>query len=554
MPDFDPLFQSALQHHRSGNLPAAVSLYQQAAQLRPQSSAVHNNLSLAFKELGDAASSLASAQTAVNLAPTKPGLWTNLGNLYRDLQNLDAATDAFNRSLSLDPNNVAALNNLSLTLHDSGLIEEAVSTYRLAVAIDPTAVMAHSNLLYAMHFDPRFSAQDILHEHKIWAARHADPLTVSAPSHTNDLSPDRPLKIGYVSPHLYDHVVGRFMLPLLQNHDRDRFHISCYTDQFHDRDPIAQKLRSAAHTWRTTRGLSDEDLAHLIRQDQIDILVDLTMHMSGSRLLAFARKPVPVQVTYLAYASTTGLAAMDYRLTDPHLDPPGTDANYTEKSIRLPDSFWCYRPLNRDQKVAPLPALEEGYITFSALTNFCKINPQVLDLWARVMTALPGSRILMIAKKGSHRDRARSMFAQRGVGEERVEFLDYMPRAQYLETYNRIDIGLDTFPYNGHTTSLDCYWMGVPVVTLVGSTAVSRAGWCQLSNLGLTQLAAFTESDFVRIAATLAADLPHLAALRAELRPRMERSPLMDYVRFTRNIESAFRTAWRTWCAEKLPQ
>jgi len=549
MPDFDPLFQSALQHHRSGNLPAAVSLYQQAAQIRPQSSAVHNNLSLAYKELGNAPSALASAQTAVNLAPNKPGLWTNLGNLYRDLQNLDAATDAFNRSLSLDPNNVAALNNLALTLHDSGLIEEAVSTYRRAVAIDPTAVMAHGNLLYAMHFDPRFSAQDILHEHKIWAARHADPLTVSAPSHTNDLSPDRPLKIGYVSPHLYDHVVGRFMLPLLQNHDRDRFHISCYTDQFHDRDPIAQKLRSAAHTWRTTRGLSDEDLAHLIRQDQIDILVDLTMHMSGSRLLAFARKPVPVQVTYLAYASTTGLAAMDYRLTDPHLDPPGTDANYTEKSLRLPDSWWCYQPPDSAGHITPLPALTTNSITFSSLNTFAKVTPNALNTWAAILRAVPNSRLLLHARDGSHRQRTLNLFAREQISPDRVRFVSFLPLHDYFALYNQTDIALDPFPWAGGTTTFDALWTGVPVITLAGQTAVGRGGASILHNLGLTELIARDTNHYIAIATSLAADLPRLSALRQSLRPNLQSSAFTNAPKFVMKVESTYRHTWRTWCA-----
>jgi predicted O-linked N-acetylglucosamine transferase (SPINDLY family) len=265
-----------------------------------------------------------------------------------------------------------------------------------------------------------------------------------------------------------------------------------------------------------------------------------------------------VQVTFAGYPGSTGLSAIDYRLSDPYLDQPGMDETiYSEKTIRLPDSFWCYDPLDcGDIPVSPLPALSlskglesaDGVITFGCLNNFCKINDGVLTLWAAVLRQVKGSRLLLRAQPGSHRQRTVDRLSQDGIDPGRIEFVGHLPRRRYLELYHRIDLGLDSFPYNGHSTSLDSFWMGVPVVTLVGQRAVARAGWCQLSNLKLTELAADTPEQFVRIAVELALDLPRLAALRSTLRQRMERSPLMDAPKFARSIEASYRQMWRAWC------
>ena len=268
-------------------------------------------------------------------------------------------------------------------------------------------------------------------------------------------------------------------------------------------------------------------------------------------MLVFARQPAPVQVTFAGYPGTTGLSTIGYRLTDPYLDPPGLyDCCYSEESIRLPDSFWCYDPLDREPPVNSLPAAEKGYITFGCLNNFCKVNPVVLQLWARVLRAVDRSRLIILADKGIHRQHARKLLEDEGVAPDRVTFVGKQPHPLYLKYYHEIDIGLDTVPYNGHTTSLDSAWMGVPVVTLVGSTVVGRAGLSQLMNLGLPELIASSPEQYVQIAAELARDLPRLGRLRATLRERMEASPLMDAARFTRNIEAAYREMWRRWCAK----
>jgi predicted O-linked N-acetylglucosamine transferase (SPINDLY family) len=274
--------------------------------------------------------------------------------------------------------------------------------------------------------------------------------------------------------------------------------------------------------------------------------------------MALARKPVPVQVTFAGYPGTTGLQTIDYRLTDPYLDPPGqNDADYVEQSIRLPDSFWCYDPvamsigLTAPPDIGPLPARSAGHITFGCLNNFCKVNDGVLALWARVLLAVPTSQLLLSAQPGVSRQRVLARLAREGIEQNRVQFTAILPREQYLRQYHRIDVGLDTLPYNGHTTSLDAIWMGVPVVTLVGQTVVGRAGLSQCSNLGLKELVADTPEQFVQIAANLAGDLDRLEALLTTLRARMLQSPLTDAVGFTRNIEAAYRQMWRSWCADR---
>jgi predicted O-linked N-acetylglucosamine transferase (SPINDLY family) len=277
------------------------------------------------------------------------------------------------------------------------------------------------------------------------------------------------------------------------------------------------------------------------------------MHITTNRLLVFARKPAPVQITWLSYPGTTGLWAMDYRLTDPHLDPPGqNDAFYSETSVRLPDAFWCYDPLSDQPEVNDLPALQNGYFTLGCLNNFCKINDGVLASWAKILWQLPHSRLLLHAPPGSARDHVLGRLRNESISPGRVEFIGKQPRADYLGTYHRIDLCMDPWPCNGGTTSLDALWMGVPFITLVGNTTVGRAGWSLLCNLKLPELAARTPDEYVSLAVRLAGDLPRLRELRASLRARLCASPLMDAGRFARNIEQAYRQMWRAWCGNLM--
>jgi predicted O-linked N-acetylglucosamine transferase (SPINDLY family) len=269
--------------------------------------------------------------------------------------------------------------------------------------------------------------------------------------------------------------------------------------------------------------------------------------MDRNHMLAFARKPAPVQVTWLGYPGTTGLTTIDYRLSDPMLDPGFDDAYYSEKTVRLPTSFWCYDPLTKKPAVNELPALTNGYITFGCLNNLSKVTDRTIELWANAMLATPDSRLLLLAPEGSARQRALGLLEKRGFPRDRIEFVHWMPRPEYLETYHRIDICLDPYPCPGHTTSMDSLWMGVPVVNLPGSTAIARGGVSILTNIGLPNLIAQSEEHYISIASELAADLPHLSELRRTLRHRMESSPLMDAPRFAKDFETALNEMWEKW-------
>ena len=306
----------------------------------------------------------------------------------------------------------------------------------------------------------------------------------------------------------------------------------------------------ACVVWRSTFGISDARLAEMIREDAVDILVDLTMHTAGNRLPTFARQPAPVQVTWLAYPGSTGLHGIGYRLTDAHMDPPGEDAAWSaEQPVRLPDCWCCYDPLGESPGINDLPALSTGFVTFGSLNNFAKVNDGVLALWARVLEAGKGSRLVMLCPEGRTRERVRAFFGARGIATERVEMVGVVSRWEYLRHYQRIDLGLDPFPYNGMTTTCDALWMGAPVLTWPGKMPASRAGLSILSCVGLGELAADSEDGYVRMAMEQAGNLPRLAGWRSTLRARMLASPLMDAPRFAGNVEAAYRSLWERWCA-----
>lgn len=528
-----------------GELEEALDCARRAAALKPLSGAAQNNLGVALKNSGRVDEAIACYQRASELEPAAAEIHNNLGVALRDQGKLDEALDCFRRAVTLNPTDVEALSNLGTGLKDTGLVAEAIACYRRAIAFRPDSRVA-SNLVYTLHFDSACRPEQLWAEQVRWAEMYARPLEANIAAHANDRSPGRRLRIGYVSPDWREHPIGRFMLPLLSHHDRERFKIFCYSDLSRP-DSLTQRLRGSADVWRDTPGRSDEQLANLVRDDRIDILVDLTMHMAGTRLLAFARKPAPVQATYLAYCGTTGLRAVDYRLTDPHLDPPGGEQRfYSEKSVRL-RSYWCYQPPDEAPDVQSPPASSAGHVTFGCLNNFCKVSLDALATWCRSMRAVPGSRLLLHAAEGAHRERLRQRASNEGIEPARIEFVGTLPIVQYFEQYHRIDIALDPFPYPGGTTSCDALWMGVPIVTLPGITAISRGGLSILSNLQLPQLLAASPDEYVRIATELAADLPRLAELRTTLRDRMRPSPLMDARAFARDIEAAYRRMWQEW-------
>ena len=533
-----------------GQLDEAIARHRQAIRLKPDLAEAHINLGNALSDLGRFDEAIAAYRRAIRLKPGYAEAHSNLGNALTGVGQLDEAIAACRLAIRLKPDLAKAYNNLGLTLKDMGQLDEAIAVYRQAIRLKPDDAIAHSNLVFTLPFHPGCDARMIYEENRRWNQQHAEPLKKLIQPHANNRDADRRLRIGYVSPDFRDHCQSFFTIPLLSNHDREGFEIFCYADVGRP-DAVTERIRGCAQVWRSIPGMTDAEVTRKIREDRIDILVDLTMHMANGRPLIFARKPAPVQVAWLAYPGTTGLSAMDYRLTDPHLDPPGlNDQFYSETSIRLPDTFWCYDPMATEVAVNPLPAQTNDHITFGCLNNFCKVNEQVLRLWAQVLKTIPRSRFMLLCPEGSHRQPLLDMLQREGISPDRIELIAFRPRPQYLELYHRIDAGLDTFPSNGHTTSLDSFWMGVPVITLAGQTVVGRAGLSQLTNLGLTELIAETPEQYVQIATALAGDLPQLAELRRTLRARMQASPLMDAPRFAHNVETAYRQMWRNWCKQ----
>jgi len=404
-------------------------------------------------------------------------------------------------------------------------------------------------LILALHLHPHHDTGTIPDEHQRWNRQFSDPVKEFVRPQANDPTAARRLRIGYVSPDFRDHPVGRYLLPLLERHDREQFEILCYSGVARP-DWLTGRLRALAGGWRTTLGISDARLAEMIREDRVDILVDLALHTLENRLPVFAHRPAPVQVTWLGYPGSPGLPSIGYRLTDAWMDPPGQGtASSVEEPVRLPGCWCCYDPLGESPEISQLPAASTGRLTFGSLNHFAKVHEGVLALWRRVLDAISGSRLVMFCPAESARERVRAFFGARGIAAERVELVGHLPRWEYLRLYQRIDIGLDPLPCNGMTTTCDAVWMGVPVLTLPGEMPVSRAGLSLLSTIGLAKLVAQSEEDYVRLAVELAADLPRLAHLRTTLRPRMQASPLMDAPRFARNIEAAYRKMWQAWCA-----
>ena len=532
---------------QTGNLEAALVLVQQAVALRPDAAVCRNTLGQVLERLGRDDEAAGCYEAAIELDPSYAEAHNNLGVLRARRDLLEAAEALYRKAIELDANYAGPHTNLGNLLKDRGELDAAIGCHRRAIEIRPDMSQLHSNLLLTLHYHPDYSPADLKREHLAWAERHVAPLERVRRPHENSTDPDRRLRIGYVSPDFREHPVARFMLPLLQQHDRQQVEVFAYSDVASP-DPVTGLVRRHVDHWRDVATLGDAQLAEAVRADGIDVLVDLAAHSGHNRMLTFARKPAPVQVTYLAYCSTTGVDAIDYRITDRFLDPPGEEGHYTETSMHLPHCYWCYSapPLGRasmDHRAGPP--------TFGCLNNYAKVTDATLTLWARVLRRVPEAQLLLYARTLAHRDRVHRALREAGVDESRAVFVGRQSLALYLETYRDIDVALDPYPYGGGTTTCDALWMGVPVVSLAGRTAVSRAGSTLLSNVGLEHLVARSDEQYVERAAELIRDQGGLAELRRGLRDRLEASPVMNARQFGRDFEAALRTAWRAWCVRR---
>ncbi|MGD1278717.1 MAG: tetratricopeptide repeat protein [Tepidisphaeraceae bacterium] len=533
--------------YEAGRCEEAIAAYRQAVALRPDYAEAHLNLGSALHKAGKVAEATEHLRRALALRPADATAAYNLGNNLRDQQRYDEAIAAFGQALAARPDHADAQNNLAGTLKDVGDLDGSLAAYDRTIALCPDSAALHSSRLYTLYFHPGYDAAAILAEHRAWNDRHAKPLAVQIRRHENDRSPDRRLRIGYVSADFRTHPVGLCFEPLLEQHDHRPFEIICFSN-VPRADAVTARMQKHADQWLEIFGQSDQEVAELVRQKQIDILVDLSLHMAHNRMLVFARKPAPVQVTYLGYPGTTGLSTVDYRLGDSYIDPPGTEQFHSEKTIRLPRTYLCWRFNGGEQAVGPLPALQNGYVTFGSLNNFAKVTPPVLETWGKLLSVVKDSRLILRCPQGQAADHVCRALGRYGVDPRRLDLVGHLSWEQYVSLYQYQDIGLDPFPYPGHTTSCDSMWMGVPVVTLTGQTSVSRAGASLLHTIGLSELIAAEEQQYVEMARNLAEDLPRLMQLRATLRGRMQQSALMDAAGFARDVEAAYRQMWRQWC------
>lgn len=533
--------------HKGAQSDEAITALSRALSLRPDFPEAIFNLANIFQEVGRFAESIAAYRRAISLRPDYFKAMTNLSNVLRACDQFDLSAEVCRQAIALRPNLLEAKMNLGSSLQAMGRVSQAIDLFRQASALPG----AHSNLLLALHYSRDHSPKQMLNEHLMWNDLHAKPLELEIRPHDNDRSPDRRLKIGYVSCDFREHSVAYFLENLLTHHDRKLVASICYSDTT-NHDAVTGRLRNAAHQWKNIAGLSDVDVAEMIRREKIDILVDLSGHTGGNRLLVFARKPAPVQVTYLGYPDTTGLSAMDYRLTDHCSDPQGqTDAYHSEELMRLPTGFLCYRPPEHAPAVNELPVLTSGKITFGSFNNLAKISELTIGLWSGILKQLLTSRLLIKSRgltDGSAQKYLLEQFFKHGISSDRLEIRGRTPTLEdHLAQYHEIDIALDTFPYHGTATTCEALWMGVPVITLAGKTHVRRVGMSLLSMIEITELIATDELGYVNRAVNLAKDLDRLKMIRIQLRGKMLRSSLLDAAGHTRAIEAAYRRMWEKW-------
>jgi protein O-GlcNAc transferase len=584
-PDFADAYSNLGELLREqGQLEEAIASYQQALAINPQFAKAYNNLGLALKEQGQFQAAVTHYQRALAIDPNYVKAYFNLGTLLFSQRELEPAALCFTQlitikpdyleayisligilfeqgkldetiaycqqALAIDPNCAEAHITLAGTFFRLGKLEAVVKHYRQALTIQPDNYMAHSGLLMAMHYSLDYDVPTVFAEHLHFAKQHVKPLQKEIKPHPNDKSPHRRLKIGYVSPDFRYHSTTFYMEPVLAAHHHDEFEIFCYADVLTP-DAATQRLQGYVEHWRDIINLSDEQVAEQIRADQLDILVDLAGHTDRHRLLVFARKPAPIQVTYLGYAGTTGLATIDYKLTDEVIDPPGeTEAYHTEELVRLPVYRIVKFNLENSPQVNSLPALQSGYITFASFNNFSKVTPYIIDVWAKILTILPNARLLIVVKdadKETTQQQVKASFTQRGVAVEQLTITGMRPFYQYLELHHQVDVSLDPFPHMGATTTFVSLWMGVPVITLMGPKPASKGGG-PLKTLGLDRFVTHSPEEYINVALWVTEHLEELNELRLNLREKMLHSPLMDANHFTRALEAAYRQMWHKWC------
>jgi protein O-GlcNAc transferase len=539
-----------------GRFDEAMACYERALKLRPGDPTTYNNMGTAWHAQGSISAAVSCLERALRTKPDYAEAESNLGCVWQTPGKLDEAMACYERALQLRPDDAKAHTNQGTAWHAIGEADAALACYERALRCDPRFVTARQNLLYTLQYREPARLAELQAAHAEFERCHAAPLRNTWRPHENTPDPERPLRLGFVSPDLGLHPVGCFLTRALENLDRRQHSVVCYHDRLRT-DELTLRIQRASNVWREVFGMSDARLAEQIRADGIDLLFDLAGHTQHNRLLVFARKPAPVQLTWIGYVGTTGLAAMDYLVADRYHVPPEAEPYYVERVLRMPDGYVCFEPPEIAPPVGPLPATGRGQVTFGSLNNPAKISAAVVAVWAQILHRVPGSRLLLKYQGLQSQlasQRLRGLFAAEGVTPDRLELRDWSAYRESLATYGEIDVALDTFPYSGGLTTCESLWMGVPVVTCPGETFASRHALSHLSNIGLTGCIARDRDQYVELAVRLANDLSHLAGLRADLRQRVASSPLCDGPRFAANFARLIHQAWHRWCGQQAGQ
>ncbi len=521
---------------RAQDVDGARTLFQRAIELAPELADPHANLGMIHYERNELEPALEHYGRAVGLAPDSV---TVLRNHVLVLSRAGRGSEAIRtgrRVVELAPADPAAWHDLGLALRNAGQVDEGLVALRKSVSLAGHTPSHHSDLLLISLYDRRASTAELFRAHQAWARCH----DVRPRFRFQPRTPGSRLRVGYVSADLRSHPVGYFLTPVLRERDRARFEVFAYSSTTHE-DAITARIERDCDTFRRVHHLDDDQLAELVHEDRIDVLFDLSGHTAHHRLVAFAQKPAPIQVSWLGYPFTTALPAMDYFVTDRHESPPGHEAWFTEQLLRLPDGYLCVEPPEDAPAVGPLPALTEPAFTFGCFNNLSKLNEHVVELWSRILRDTEPSRLLLHTRElddPSSRAWVEALFARHGVPAERLVLLGGASHREFLARYGSVDLALDPFPYSGGLTTCEALWMGVPVLTWPGERFCGRHSASHVTNVGLPEFVAHTADDYLRIAGEWRADLPRLATLRAGLRERMRASPLVDAARFTRHFEA----------------
>lgn len=530
----------------------ALHALQKATELLPNDADAFNNLGIVLTDLGRLNEAVSSCRRALKIKPDDARAYNNLGNALKGLGQLADAVKSFRRAVEIKPDYAKAHNNLGSAMQDVGQIDDAMTSYRTALKLQPDYINAKSNLLFALNYTASHPLAYCMAEARQYGQMVAEKVSRRFSAWRCATTPER-LRVGLVSGDLRNHPVGYFLESLLERLDYSRIELIAYST-----NPLVDELttRIKPHfaAWKPLFGLSDEAAARLIHGDGVHILLDLSGHTQHNRLPMFAWKPSPVQASWLGYYATTGVVEMDYLLADPYVVPIGEDGNFTETIWRLPESYLCFTAPTYDLEVCPLPALSMGHVTFGSFNNLVKMNDAVVDLWARVLHAVPGSMLFLKTKQLNDRSIChitRQRFVNRGISSDRLLLDGSSPRADLLAAYRKVDIALDPFPYPGGTTSVESLWMGVPVITRRGERFLSHVGETIAHNAGLTDWVAADDDGYVAKAVEHTANLEHLAALRAGLRRKVLASPVFEASSFARNFEAALWGMWQTLADKK---